>query len=127
MHTNILILIWIFISGNTFYLFLAPDFEEVDANAFNAMVGNVDLESDNQAGLAQEVLEAMLLGAPTTTPDIPTRTRDPDLTQGSLKKFKFRALFYFMLCFDKFFFFLLKSIHNNSCNYNNNRGWYTHI
>ena len=46
------------------------------------MVGNVDLESDNQAGLAQEVLEAMLLGAPTTTPDIPTRTRDPDLTQG---------------------------------------------
>ena len=68
------------------YLFLAPDFEEVDANAFNAMVGNVDLESDNQAGLAQEVLEAMLLGAPTTTPDIPTRTRDPDLTQGNLKK-----------------------------------------
>ena len=67
-------------------LFLAPDFEEVDANAFNAMVGNVDLESDNQAGLAQEVLEAMLLGAPTTTPDIPTRTRDPDLTQGNLKK-----------------------------------------
>jgi len=60
----------------------SPDFEEVDANAFNAMVGNVDLESDNQAGLAQEVLEAMLLGAPTTTPDIPTRTRDPDLTQG---------------------------------------------
>ena len=50
------------------------------------MVGNVDLESDNQAGLAQEVLEAMLLGAPTTTPDIPTRTRDPDLTQGNLKK-----------------------------------------
>ena len=46
------------------------------------MVGNVDLESDNQAGLAQEVLEAMLLGAPTTTPAIPTRTRDPDLTQG---------------------------------------------
>ena len=50
------------------------------------MVGNVDLESDNQAGLAQEVLEAMLLGAPTTTPDIPTRTRDPDLTQGNMKK-----------------------------------------
>ena len=53
------------------------------------MVGNVDLESDNQAGLAQEVLEAMLLGAPTTTPDIPTRTRDPDLTQGNLKKWYF--------------------------------------
>ena len=89
---------------NISYLSLAPDFEEVDANAFNAMVGNVDLESDNQAGLAQEVLEAMLLGAPTTTPDIPTRTRDPDLTQGNLKKKnKVRVLFYFMLCFDNFF------------------------
>ena len=70
------------------------------------MVGNVDLESDNQAGLAQEVLEAMLLGAPTTTPDIPTRTRDPDLTQGNLKKkiMYIRALFYFLLCFDNLFF-----------------------
>ena len=68
------------------------------------MVGNVDLESDNQAGLAQEVLEAMLLGAPTTTPDIPTRTRDPDLTQGNMKKIMYiRALFYFLLCFDNLF------------------------
>ena len=75
------------------------------------MVGNVDLESDNQAGLAQEVLEAMLLGAPTTTPDIPTRTRDPDLTLGNLKKKKImyiRALFYFLLRFDNLVFFFKK-------------------
>ena len=85
------------------YLFLAPDFEEVDANAFNAMVGNVDLESDNQAGLAQEVLEAMLLGAPTTTPDIPTRTRDPDLTQGNLKKWYFVTKIVLTYCEKKLF------------------------
>ena len=47
------------------------------------MVGNVDLKSDNQAGLAQDVLEAMLLGPPTTTPAIPTRTQDPDATTSS--------------------------------------------
>ena len=44
------------------------------------MVGNVDLNSDNQVGLAKDVLEAMLLGPPTTTPAIPTRTLDPDGT-----------------------------------------------
>ena len=70
----------------------------MDANAFNAMVGNVDLESDNQAGLAQEVLEAMLLGAPTTTPDIPTRTRDPDLTQGNMKKKKIKYELFSISC-----------------------------
>ena len=63
--------------------FLAPDFAGVSADAFNAMVGNVDLKSDNQAGLAQDVLEAMLLGPPTTTPAIPTRTQDPDATTSS--------------------------------------------
>ena len=56
------------------------------------MVGNVDLESDNQAELAQEVLEAMLLGAPTTTPAIPTRTRDPDATQGFLSLYSVGAV-----------------------------------
>lgn len=57
----------------------SPDFSDVSAEAFNAMLGNVDLANDNQAGLAQEVLKAMLLGPATTTPAIPTRTLDPNL------------------------------------------------
>lgn len=56
----------------------SPEFGEVSAEEFNAMVGNVDKSSDNQAGLAQEVLEAMLLGPPVTTPAIPTQTPDPN-------------------------------------------------
>ena len=54
-------------------------FEDVDADAFQTMMKNVDLSSIQQAKLAQEVLESIVLGPPTTTPSIPTRTADPDL------------------------------------------------
>ena len=57
-----------------FFLFSASDFSDVSPDAFNSMMGDVNLESDKQAELAQEVLESMLLGPPTTTPAIPTRT-----------------------------------------------------
>ena len=60
------------------YRFSDPEFGDVSANAFNSMLGGVDLNSDAQAELAQEVIQAMLLGPPTTTPAIPTRTPDPD-------------------------------------------------
>lgn len=62
---------WIFFS--------ASDFADVSADAFNAMLGDVDLESDAQAGLAQDVLQEMLLGPKTTMPAIPTRTPDPNI------------------------------------------------
>ncbi len=58
----------------------SSNFADVSADAFNAMLGGVDLSSDGQAGLAHDVLEAMLLGPPTTTPAIPTRTPDPSMT-----------------------------------------------
>lgn len=61
-----------------FFWISAPNFADVSADAFNAMVGNVDLQSDNQADLAKDVLEAMIVGPPTTVPPIPTRTQDPD-------------------------------------------------
>jgi hypothetical protein len=57
----------------------APNFADVNPEAFNAMIGNVDLNSDVQANLANEVIEAMMLGPPTTTAAIPTRTIDPEL------------------------------------------------
>ena len=60
------------------YRFSDAEFGDVSANAFNSMLGGVDLNSDAQAELAQEVIQAMLLGPPTTTPAIPTRTPDPD-------------------------------------------------
>ena len=59
--------------------FSASDFADVSADAFNAMLGDVDLESDAQAGLAQDVLQEMLLGPKTTMPAIPTRTPDPNI------------------------------------------------
>ena len=43
------------------------------------MLGDVDLKSDAQAGLAQDVLQEMLLGPKTTMPAIPTRTPDPNI------------------------------------------------
>ena len=41
------------------------------------MMANVDTKNENQALLAQQVLQAMILGPPTTAPPIPTRTPDP--------------------------------------------------
>ena len=57
-------------------------------------MGDVNLESDKQAELAQEVLESMLLGPPTTTPAIPTRTAVLFLVQ---------KFFFFGINFLKFF------------------------
>ena len=47
------------------------------------MMKQVDLESNKQSELAQNVLSAMLLGPPTTTPAIPTRTDDPNAEKTS--------------------------------------------
>jgi len=55
----------------------AAEFESINADQFSAMLGNVDLEDPEQAGAAQAVLEAMLMGPPTTLPPFPTRTRKP--------------------------------------------------
>jgi len=55
----------------------AAEFESINAQQFNAMLGNVDLEDPEQANAAQAVLEAMLIGPPTTVPPFPTRTRAP--------------------------------------------------
>ena len=66
-----------------FYLsfYAATQFGSVGADAFKLMMTNVDLESPKQSELAQNVLSAMLLGPPTTTPAIPTRTVDPDASE----------------------------------------------
>jgi len=64
----------------------AAEFESINADQFSAMLGNVDLGDAEQAAAAQAVLEAMLMGPPTTLPPFPTRTRRPttpneDVTQ----------------------------------------------
>ena len=46
------------------------------------MMANVDTKNENQALLAQQVLKAMILGPPTTTAAIPTRTADPFAVAG---------------------------------------------
>merc|ERR1719483_1569478 len=55
----------------------SADFEELNADQFSAMLGNVDLADAEQAAAAQAVLQAMLMGPPTTLPPFPTRTRRP--------------------------------------------------
>ena len=54
--------------------FLAANFSSVSADAFNLMMKNIDTTNENQAYLAQQLLQAMVLGPPTTAPPIPTRT-----------------------------------------------------
>ena len=71
------------------------------------MMGDVNLESDKQAELAQEVLESMLLGPPTTTPAIPTRTPVSNFF------FNFQKKIYFVLIdiffnFQKYIYFVFK-------------------
>ena len=61
----------------------ATSFGSVGADAFQLMMKQVDLESNKQSELAQNVLSAMLLGPPTTTPAIPTRTDDPNAEKTS--------------------------------------------
>lgn len=56
--------------------------DEMDADSFNLMVSNVDLGDEFQAKRAREVLEAMLVGPPTTQSSIPTRTADPNQPGG---------------------------------------------
>ena len=50
------------------------------------MLGNVDLDDPEQADAAQKVLEAMLMGPPTTIPPFPTRTAEPTTTQSTTEK-----------------------------------------
>jgi hypothetical protein len=56
------------------FTFSAANFSSVSADAFNLMMKNVDTTNENQAFLAQQLLQAMVLGPPTTVPPIPTRT-----------------------------------------------------
>jgi len=60
-----------------FYGGYNPDFDSVNADQFSAMLGGVDLNDPEQAAAAQAVVEAMLMGPPTTLPPFPTRTRAP--------------------------------------------------
>jgi len=46
----------------------------VSADAFNLMMKNIDTKNENQAYLAQQLLQAMVLGPPSTAPPVPTRT-----------------------------------------------------
>ena len=62
---------------NYFYGGFSPDVENIDEDQFSAMMQGVDVNDPGQAKAAQEVLEAMLLGPPTTVPPFPTRTADP--------------------------------------------------
>ena len=62
------------------------DLGNINADQFGAMLGNVDLDDPEQAGAAQAVLEAMLMGPPTTLPPFPTRTREPTTTQATTEK-----------------------------------------
>ena len=59
----------------------SPDFGNVNADQFGAMLGGVDLEDPEQAAAAQAVLQAMLMGPPTTLPPFPTRTPIPTTVQ----------------------------------------------
>lgn len=54
-----------------------PEFDSINADQFGAMLGGVDLNDPEQAAAAQAVLEAMLMGPPTTLPPFPTRTPKP--------------------------------------------------
>lgn len=62
------------------------DISNVNADQFGAMLGNVDLDDPEQADAAQKVLEAMLMGPPTTIPPFPTRTAEPTTTQSTTEK-----------------------------------------
>ena len=59
----------------------SAEFSDINADQFGAMLGNVDLGDAEQAAAAQAVLEAMLMGPPTTTPQFPTRTAPPTTTE----------------------------------------------
>ena len=61
------------------------DFESINADQFKSMLGNVDLGDAEQAGAAQAVVEAMLVGPPTTLPPFPTRTPLPTTTSTTLE------------------------------------------
>lgn len=56
----------------------SDEFADINADQFGAMLGNVDLGDASQAAAAQAVLQAMLMGPPTTIPPFPTRTRKPN-------------------------------------------------
>lgn len=62
------------------------DLGNINADQFGAMLGNVDLDDPEQAGAAQAVLEAMLMGPPTTIPPFPTRTPEPTTTQSTTEQ-----------------------------------------
>jgi len=55
----------------------SAEFSDINADQFSAMLGNVDLGDSEQAAAAQAVLQAMLMGPPTTLPPFPTRTKKP--------------------------------------------------
>ena len=59
------------------------DLGNVNADQFGAMLGNVDLNDPEQANAASAVLQAMLMGPPTTLPPFPTRTPEPTTTQST--------------------------------------------
>ena len=63
-----------------FYGGYSPEFADINADQFGAMLGGVDLADPEQAAAAQAVLEAMLMGPPTTLPPFPTRTPEPTTT-----------------------------------------------
>jgi hypothetical protein len=59
---------------STPFFFAAANYSSVSPDAFNLMMQNVDTKNEQQAYLAQQLLQAMVLGPPTTAPPIPTRT-----------------------------------------------------
>ena len=57
----------------------SKDVADIGAEGFEVMMDNVDLTDNNQAKIALDVLEAILIGPPTTQAAIPTRTADPNI------------------------------------------------
>ena len=68
-----------------FYGGYSPEFDSINADQFGAMLGGVDLADPGQAAAAQAVLEAMLMGPPSTLPPFPTRTTPKPLTTTTLR------------------------------------------
>ena len=74
---------------NYFYGGFSPDLDDFNEDQFSAMMQGVDVNDAAQAEAARLVLEAMLMGPPTTLPPFPTRTMDPlaeKVTDPSSKK-----------------------------------------
>lgn len=68
---------------NYLYGGFSPDMDDVNEDQFSAMMQGVDVNDPGQALAASLVLEAMLLGPPSTLAPFPTRTIDPTIERTS--------------------------------------------